>query len=76
MSLTNEKFNVIGKPLEKEQIENLCNEVATEIVENIINGYRANYGENDTWNELISFLQPDDISTLLKQNIFVICNIT
>lgn len=60
MNLTNEKFNVIGKPLQKEQIENLCNEVATEIVENIINGYRA-------WNELISFLQPDEISTLLKQ---------
>lgn len=68
MSLTNEKFNVIGKALTKSQFEDLCNEVAKEIIEKICWDLQDN--------ELIYSLQPEKISSLLKQNFFVICNIT
>ena len=51
------------------KIDDLCNEVASEICTDIIDQYRALNGENETWNELISFLQPEWISLLLKQKI-------
>ena len=71
MNLTNEKFIVIGKALTKSQFEDLCNEVAKEIIEKIC------WDLQDLQdNELIYSLQPEKISSLLKQNFFVICNIT
>ncbi|ELZ9360409.1 hypothetical protein U1T65_005495 [Citrobacter freundii] len=51
------------------KIDDLCDEIASEICTHIIDQYRALNGENDTWNELISFLQPEEISLLLKQKI-------
>jgi len=60
MNLTNENFNVIGKALTKSQFEDLCNEVAKEIIEKICWDLQDN--------ELIYSLQPEKISSLLKQN--------
>lgn len=61
-NLTNEKIDICGKALTKSQFEDLCNEVAKEIIEKIC----WDLGDS----ELIYSLQPEKISSLLKQKFF------
>jgi predicted DNA repair protein MutK len=67
-NLTNEKKLVIEKPLQKEQIENLCNEVAEKICNNILKNFPESES-NDLHEYMTKILSKEKIkiSSLLKK---------